>query len=195
MLLASKTKTPVLGGKAEALLNLKNAGFDIPPSYFSPTDLKAAVSDLGFPLVVRSSATVEDGQESSFAGQFESYLNLHSVEDVEEAFQKCVDSIQAPSVLEYCKKNGVDSESIEMGVIVQRMIQPELAGVAFSINPITGSEEVIIEAVPGLADRLLAGQQEPLPEDDLLIQKYRPQIEQLAKDFGVEDFGGCKSWS
>ncbi len=182
MLSASETGTPVLGGKAEALLRLKEAGFMIPPSRFSPIDLEQAVTELGFPLVVRSSATVEDGRESSFAGQFESYLNLNSLEEVQAAYQKCVDSVHAPSVLEYCKKNRVDPKTVQMGVIVQRMIQPELAGVAFTINPVTGTEEVVMEAVPGLADELLAGRQEALPAEHPLLQKYRPRIEQLAKE-------------
>ncbi len=177
----SNTTQPVLGGKASALRKLEKAGFLIPASRFSPEDISAAVTELGFPLVVRSSATVEDGQLSSFAGQFESYLNLNTLEEVREAVNKCHDSIHAPSVVEYCKKNKVDHDSVQMGIIVQRMINPELAGVSFTINPVTGVEEVVIEAVEGLADALLAGRQEALPENHPLIQKYRPEIERLAK--------------
>lgn len=178
---ASDTAEPVLGGKAEALLKLEKAGFLIPASRFSPVDIPAAVSELGFPLVVRSSATVEDGRSSSFAGQFESFLNLNSLEEVREAVEKCHESVLAPSVVEYCKKNGVDPGDVQMGVILQRMIRPELAGVAFTINPVTGKDEVVIEAVEGLADALLAGRQEALPGTHPLVQKYRPEIEKVAR--------------
>ena len=178
---ASDTAKPVLGGKAETLLKLEKAGFLIPESRFSPGDLSAAVAELEFPLVVRSSATVEDGQHSSFAGQFESYLNLNSLEEVKEAVENCRSSIHAPSVLEYCRKNEVDPGTVQMGVIIQRMIRPEIAGVAFTINPVTGKEEIVIEVVEGLADALLAGRQESLPKNHPLVEKYRPEIEKLAR--------------
>ncbi len=67
-----------------------------------------------------------------------------------------------------------------MNVIVQRMIEPELAGVAFTVNPVTGAEEVVIEACEGLGDALLAGHRTPLAGDHPLLQKYRPDIEAVA---------------
>ncbi|MCH7685315.1 MAG: hypothetical protein IH899_01305 [Planctomycetes bacterium] len=189
----------VYGGKAAVLLELQSAGFRVPDFFVSPSDLAEAVNSLGTPLAVRSSATVEDGETVSFAGQFRSYLNLWSLEEVEAAVRKCRESVQAPSVVEYCRRNGVDPSSLRMEVIVQRMIQPELAGVAFTVNPVTGAEEVFVEACEGLADELLAGRKTALPHDHHLVKKYFPKIETTARkiqrhfgapqdiEFAVED--------
>ena len=164
------------GGKAAVLLELQAAGFPIPDFVVSPEDLAAVVRDLGFPLVVRSSASVEDGRAASFAGQFRSYLGLGSLQQVQEAIRQCRASAMLPSVTEYCRRNGVDPSSIRLDVIVQRMVGPELAGVAFTVNPVTGTEEVVIEACPGLADLLLAGHAPPLPADHPLLIKYGAEI-------------------
>src|SRR5207245_1167387 len=148
---ASSTPCRLSGGKAAVLLELQAAGFRIPDFVVSPKDPAAAVGELGFPLVVRSSASVEDGRAASFAGQFRSYLNLGSLEQVHEAIRECRESLLLPSVAEYCRRNGIDPSSIRMDVIVQRMVEPELAGVAFTVNPVMGTEEVVIEACAGLA--------------------------------------------
>ena len=163
------------------LLELQSAGFRVPDFFVSPSDLAETANSLGTPLAVRSSATVEDGRMVSFAGQFSSYLNLCSLEDVEAAVRKCRESVQAPSVVQYCRRNGVDPSSLQMEVIVQRMIQPELAGVAFTVNPVTGAEEVFVEACEGLADGLLAGRKTALPHDHPLLKRYLPRIEATAR--------------
>ena len=171
------------GGKAVALLELKLAGFHVPEFVVSPDDLEGAVEALGTPLVVRSSATVEDGKNISFAGQFESFLNLQSIDEVQAAVDRCRASVFTPSVIKYCQANGVDSDALQMEVIIQRMIQPELAGVAFTVNPATGAEEVVVEACQGTADALLAGRQSGLPPDHPLVVKHLATIEtNLSKD-------------
>ena len=73
------------GGKAAGLLELQSAGFCVPTFVVSPPDIRAAVDSLGLPLAVRSSASVEDGAVVSFAGQFQSFLNLRTREEGEEA--------------------------------------------------------------------------------------------------------------
>jgi pyruvate,water dikinase len=75
----------------------------------------------------------------------------------------------------------VDPLSLRMAVIVQRMVQPELAGVAFTVNPTTGAEEVVIEACEGLADELLAGRRAALPPAHPLLRKHAPEIERTAR--------------
>ena len=154
-----------IGGKARTLVELQRAGFPVPDFLCSPSHLAHAVDCLGLPLAVRSSASVEDGREVSFAGQFETYLNLGTLEQVEHAVRKCKESVKAPSVAEYCRRSGINLSSLHMEVIVQRMVQPELAGVAFTVNPVTGAEEVVIEACEGLADNLLAGRTASLLRD------------------------------
>ncbi|MGE5192469.1 MAG: PEP/pyruvate-binding domain-containing protein [Deltaproteobacteria bacterium] len=169
------------GGKAAVLLELREAGFRIPDFLVSPADPAAAVGALGFPLVVRSSASVEDGRDASFAGQFRSFLGLGSLEQVEDAIVRCRESARLPSVAGYCRRQGIDPSSIRMDVIVQRMIEPELAGVAFTVNPVTGADEVVIEACAGLADGLLAGQAPPLPAGHPLLARYAGEIAGAAR--------------
>lgn len=170
-----------VGGKAAALLELQSAGFNVPDYLISPCDIAHAVSILGVPLAVRSSATVEDGRSVSFAGQFQSYLDLDSPDEVEAAVQRCRDSLHTASVAEYCEHHGIDPDALRMEVIVQRMVRPELAGVAFSVNPTTGANQVAVEACEGTAVELLAGRTSPLPVDHPLLQQYLPEIESLAR--------------
>lgn len=178
--LAEKTHRGV-GGKARTLIELQLAGFRVPDFLCSPPDVAKAIEILGAPLAVRSSASAEDGREVSFAGQFRSFLNLRTATDLEIAVRECHESLGAPSVSVYCRKNGIDPRALRMEVIVQRMVQPELAGVAFTVNPATGAEEVVIEACEGLADQLLAGRTRALPPSHRLLQKYGPEIERIAR--------------
>ena len=159
-----------VGGKAATLLELQAFGFPVPAFVVSPAQIEDAVAKLGTPLVARSSASLEDGATTSFAGQFDSFLNLRSVEEVRVAVARCHASLDQPSVIHYCTQQGIPSESLRMEVIVQRMIQPELAGVVFTVNPVTGAEEIVVEACQGLADDLLAGHQQPLPENHPLLK-------------------------
>lgn len=170
-----------IGGKARQLEELQRAGFPVPAFLCSPPDVATACAILGLPLAVRSSASVEDGRAASFAGQFQSFLNLQTVAEVKAAMQKCQASLKAPSVAEYCRKSGIDPHALHMGIIVQRMVRPELAGVVFTVNPATGVEEVVIEACAGLADELLAGRQAALPAGHPLLEQHRVQIERVAR--------------
>jgi rifampicin phosphotransferase len=170
-----------IGGKARQLVELQLAGFRVPDFLSSPPDLAKAIEVLGFPLAVRSSASAEDGRDVSFAGQFRSFLNLRTLDEVETAVQACEASVRAASVADYCRKNGLDHASLRMAVIVQRMVQPELAGVVFTVNPATGAEEVVIEACEGLADELLAGSRAALPATHPLLVQHRAEIERVAR--------------
>ena len=170
-----------LRGKARGLAELRAAGFTVPDFRCSPPDIAATVAALGLPLAVRSSASAEDGRVASFAGQFRSFLDLDSTEAVVEAVAACEASLRAPSVIAYCRQAGIDPESLTMQVIVQRMIRPELAGVAFSINPMTGADEVVIEACEGVGDALLAGHAAPLPAGHRLLERHRDAIVRAAR--------------
>lgn len=178
-----------LRGKALGLAELRAAGFPVPEFRCSPLDVAGAVRELGLPVAVRSSASVEDGGELSFAGQFRSFLNLGSVEAVEAAVAACHESLGMAGVEAYSRRHGVDAATMSMQVIVQRMVRPELAGVAFSVNPMTGVEEVVIEASAGVADGLLAGHEAPLAAGDVVLERYRGVIEGVVREihrhFGV----------
>jgi pyruvate,water dikinase len=118
---------------------------------------------------VRSSATAEDLPGHSFAGQYETVLNVTSLEDCLDAIKRCWASLWTERAYEYRRRNGIDHGQVEMAVIVQRQIDPEAAGVAFSLDPITGSRSrIVIESCEGLGDTLVSGRVQP---DRLVLRK------------------------
>ncbi len=173
----------VVGGKAASLARLQAAGFAIPAAFVIPVSTVAAfgkrvaewpaavhqaiaggldtlVAD-SHPVAVRSSAVDEDGAGASFAGQHETVLNVSGLESVLVAIQRCLDSIGSDAAVAYRAHAGGDQASAAMAVIVQRMVEPDFAGVAFSIDPVSGDRSrVIVEAVAGLGERLVSGQVE-----------------------------------
>jgi pyruvate,water dikinase len=183
--MAANETSPIHHGKAVALRDLQANGFLVPEFMVISADctseelasrITAIVAQLGLPLAVRSSASVEDGSVSSFAGMFASYLNLSTAADVEVAVIQCRASVRAPSVYDYCRNHRLAANDVRMDVIIQRMIQPELAGVAFTINPVTGQEDIVIEATAGLGDELLSGRKSSLPADSPLLLKHSEKI-------------------
>jgi phosphohistidine swiveling domain-containing protein len=167
-------------GKAAVLESLRTAGFRVPEFLISPSDLTSAAEQLGFPLIVRSAASVEDGGSASFAGLFRSIPNVRSVPELEDAVRACHASLHTPAAHDYCKRHGLDVAQLRMDVLVQRMIEPTLAGVAFTVNPMTGAEEIVVEACAGRADALLASQTPPLGADHPLLVRYTPIIRETA---------------
>ena len=107
-------------------------------------------------FAVRSSAIDEDGSEYSFAGQFESYLYV-AYSDLEEKIKKVWCSAFSERVSIYRKENKL-KQQMGIAVIIQEMVNAEVAGVAFGINPITGDRKShIISAVYGLGEGLVSG--------------------------------------
>ena len=101
------------------------------------------------PLIVRSSAIGEDSSEHSFAGVFESILNIRSFDDMKIAIKKCWSSYYTDQADKYKSRNEVESKG--MGVIVQKMISGDKSGVMFTSNPVTDNEnETVIESSYGL---------------------------------------------
>src|SRR5262249_46193345 len=151
------------GGKAFNLAELAKNGFPVPESVV----LRAGSDDLPGPeilealggcVAVRSSATIEDRVDDSFAGQFKSFLNLRTQTAVIQAIRECRESVHSGTVRLYCGARGIDASSIRMAVILQRMVEVEVAGVLFTVHPVSGREdEMLIEACAGTADDLLAG--------------------------------------
>jgi len=120
-------------------------------------------------VAVRSSATAEDTAEASFAGMNETFLNVRGEQDVLESVKKCWASLYGARVIFYRVKRGFDSWGMEMGVIIQKMVDADKAGVAFTQHPTTGApDELVIEAAFGLADPVVAGQISP---DYYLVDK------------------------
>ncbi len=162
-----------VGKKAENLRFLAKKGFPTPTTYVCTWDAfdahvgddTQALDTLKAELVtelnpnrryaVRSSANVEDGQDSSFAGQFKSVLDVQGVDEILEAMRSVWASIQSPQVQAYLARHGHSAGSLKMAVIIQEMVLPEVSGVAFSKNPLTGLDEVVVEAVKGSGEALL----------------------------------------
>lgn len=109
-------------------------------------------------VAVRSSATAEDLPEASFAGQQKTFLNIKGVVNVIDAVQQCWASLFTARAIYYRTKNHFPHNKVYIAVVVQKMINSEKAGVAFSINPATNNkEEIMIEAGFGLGEAVVSG--------------------------------------
>ncbi len=133
-------------------------------------------------VAVRSSATAEDLPDASFAGQQETYLNVHGLRAVQEACHKCFASIFTDRAISYRQNKGFDHFNIALSVGVQKMVRSDLAtsGVMFSIDTETGFKDaVFINAAYGLGENVVQGAVNP---DEYLVfkptlkQGYRPII-------------------
>ncbi len=151
-----------IGGKAAHVLWLMKHGFRVPETWVLPAfdvphsvEVGSWLPDDG-PWAVRSSAAVEDGFESSYAGQFSTVLDVTGQIDVGEAIGHVRDSATRSAVTTYRERKG-DDKPIAMAVMVQRMVPPKVSGVSFSRNPMTGLSEIVIEAVVGRGDALVGG--------------------------------------
>jgi pyruvate,water dikinase len=111
---------------------------------------------------VRSSANIEDSLGRSFAGQFKSVLNMQGVDQVLQAIWSIWGTVKAENVQSYLDQHGIHAQELLMGVVIQEMIPPVCAGVALSRNPVTGADEVVVEAVEGSGDALVQSGVTPL---------------------------------
>ena len=114
------------------------------------------------PLVaVRSSATMEDTADASFAGMNRSYLNVRGEADLVARIRDVWASLFSPRVIYYRRRLQLGAEP-EIAVIVQAMVNATKSGVGFSMNPATGrADEIVIEAAYGLGEVVVGGQVEP----------------------------------
>lgn len=129
-------------------------------------------------VAVRSSATSEDGSESAWAGQLESYLNVQK-DNVIDRIKKCWASLFNPRAILYrIKKN--DTSEISVAVVVQQMIESEVSGVAFSVNPTNNhSDEVVIEAAYGLGEAIVSGSVNP---DNFVVHRKTNLIHKIVNN-------------
>ncbi len=110
-------------------------------------------------VAVRSSAQAEDLPTASFAGQQATFLNVKGVKDVVEATKKCWASLYEPRAIFYRAKNNVTKSSI--AVVIQKMVNSEKSFIVFTVNPVTGENNIIIEATWGLGEEIVSGAVEP----------------------------------
>lgn len=106
---------------------------------------------------VRSSAIDEDGQKFSFAGQYETFLHV-SFQEIANAIIQIWSSVVSDRVLKYRNENAIQIK-FGIGVIVQEMVEPDVSGVAFGLDPVSGDTSVkVISAVYGLGEGLVSGE-------------------------------------
>lgn len=125
-------------------------------------------------VAVRSSATAEDLPDASFAGQQETFLNIIGWESVVKNVQKCWASLFESRAIFYRTEKGFDHFKVGIAVPVQLMVQSEVSGIMFTVNPLTNNEdEVSVEAAFGLGQPIVSGEVTP---DQYIYNKTTGQI-------------------
>jgi rifampicin phosphotransferase len=160
----------LVGGKAAGLAELIRAGEQVPEGFCITAAAGELSDDLRQQIVeayerlgagavaVRSSATAEDLPHASFAGQHETVLNVRGADALIEAVRRCRDSLESERAVAYREANDFGDAAVQMGVVVQRMVDAAAAGVLFTANPITGTRtEMVVDAVAGLGDVVVDG--------------------------------------
>ncbi|MHC1770313.1 MAG: PEP/pyruvate-binding domain-containing protein [Flexilinea sp.] len=165
------------GGKGRVLAKLYQEGYSVPdgcillPGAFSQGDLnseswiqvKKQLSRLRagrqISFAVRSSALQEDSARASFAGAFESVLDVRSDEEIREAVRVVLKSGQSARVQSYSQAQGLAGNDHPVAVVVQKLIQPDFAGVLFTADPLTGNlGQMTGNFVTGIGEKLVSGQ-------------------------------------
>ena len=112
-------------------------------------------------VAVRSSATTEDLDDASFAGQQETYLNVKGNSDLITTVKRVLASLFTSRAIYYRKKKGFSKEKFSLAVVVQKMINADKSGVMFSKNPVKKDDSILIEAVFGLGEGIVSGKINP----------------------------------
>lgn len=155
-----------VGHKAATLSQLKQWGYPVPAGWVLPPGddpeplLQFLMAQVKPPFVVRSSAVGEDSPTASAAGVYDSVLQVRSRPDLERAIAQVLASYDRPSAIQYRHDRGL-AES-DMAVLIQRQVKGVFSGVAFSRDPILRyGDAVVIEALPGTADKIVSGRVTP----------------------------------
>lgn len=180
-----KDATSISGGKAAGLALLNKIGVPVPSGFvinnsldlnFNEEEIKLierylSILDSTKKLAVRSSACAEDGAKKSFAGIFETELNVdNNIESVLNAIKKVNNSATTDVVKAYSN----DERQI-MNIVIQEMVEPKIAGVLFTkAIDVNGDDVILFECVEGLADKLVSGASEPA---QVIIKNKNNQID------------------
>jgi len=169
--LAKAREVSLYGSKAVGLGDAARQGLTVPPGVAVSGDMVDAVASkdanaiakvmkaiagLRPPFAVRSSAVDEDGAAASFAGQHLTVLNVHSASDVPDDIRKVWWSANSDSAITYRQRVGLLTRP-SVGVVIQSLLDPAVAGVMFTEHPVTGVDERLIEASWGLGEAVVAG--------------------------------------
>jgi pyruvate, water dikinase len=156
--LAGGEDLATISAEATALVRATDSGGAFPAQV---ADAYRRLGDGDVPVAVRSSATAEDSEAASFAGQQETYLHVRGVGQIVERIRDCWCSFFTERALFYRSKKGSLSD-LGMAVVVQRMVEPDVSGVMFTIDPTKGRRDrMVVEAVFGLGEGVVSGQLTP----------------------------------
>lgn len=126
------------------------------------------------PVAVRSSATAEDLPDASFAGQQDTYLWQIGLDAVTEHIRKCWASLFTSRAIIYRLKNNIPNEGLSMAVVVQKMVNSKVAGVAITMNPANGDRsKITIDSSWGVGEMVVSGEVTP---DNILMDKITLQV-------------------
>lgn len=169
--LSSAVDEPVYGGKAVQLGAAIRAGLPVPEGFAlsaafveqvasgqnaARSEVKRLCARLPGCVAVRSSAVGEDSAGASFAGQHATILNAMGPDAVTEAISAVWQSAHTDAAKAYRTRVNAGAD-IRMGVVVQRLVAADVAGVLFTCNPVTGQPELVIEASWGLGEAVVQG--------------------------------------
>ena len=163
------------GGKAHGLARLSALGLPVPPALVLPIEAHArwrasrslsesdfralgdALARLGAPLAVRSSARDEDADDRSAAGQYESVMGVRDLPGLVAAVERCYRAAERERARAY--RGGDDAQ---LALVLQREVAAGRAGIAFSVDPVTGDDtEIVLEVVFGHGERVVSGVADP----------------------------------
>jgi len=194
----------ILGGKGASLYKMINEGFNVPPFFVVLPEVyrgwlhmhgesndfaKAAIpiefikdtekeycelfgSDM--PVAVRSSGNIEDSRFLTFAGIFHTELNVIGISEIIKAVTRCYESVFSDRARSYIRQREVSPETINMSIIIQKMISSESSGVMLTADSVNRNRyEVLIEAIWGVGEALVQGEVTP---DSFVIDKSNSAI-------------------
>ena len=159
----------------------------LPDGVAAAVDEVAADVGSGHQVAVRSSATAEDLESASFAGQYESYLNVEA-SGVHDAVRLVWASLWYAAPSTYRRFRNIDEHDLTMAVVVMRMLDPTHAGVLFTVDPGGGDNAARLEVVEGLGEQLVSGELTPeayIVDRDVLVDEFRaisPPLADLASE-------------
>jgi len=141
-------------------VNIRKAIESIPIPNETANEIAVSLSKLDEKdaFAVRSSATAEDLPAASFAGQQDTYLNIIGREAILKHISKCWASLFTDRAVIYRLQNGFDHRQVQLAVVVQKMVFPQVAGILFTADPVTGDRKVLsIDAGFGLGEAMVSG--------------------------------------
>ncbi|MGD0819024.1 MAG: PEP/pyruvate-binding domain-containing protein, partial [Methanomassiliicoccales archaeon] len=124
-------------------------------------------------VAVRSSATAEDLPTASFAGQQDTYLNVPNANDLMDKIKKCWSSLFTPRAIAYRVTKNFEHSAVKLAVVVQKMVNSDISGIMFTVDPNSEMPHIIIEAGYGLGEAIVSGKVTP---DTYVVEKFHNKI-------------------